>query len=495
MAVGRPRKHPRPCTTITDGLGPQQRLFPSPKQSIRARPLLWSVQTRKQQTITQMPVLKPIFHPEEVNMVYETESQEAYTEPVRRAKKRKITEQREELTPVQRVTRSARKAIAPVESHIPIVNAIGYTSKASLPQEPSAATAMPPPKTPSKQQRREIPSSQSPCGTPISISSIHSTRSVARSPLKDRSTNTMNIISPTGTPRRVRWAQTKEVADSMETTLSRTNSRSSSDSLKTELGVFRVPVTHSSQVQTIADSTTSFVRLSQEQGQEQENNPNSIVQVPSSPHASIQVLSSPHSRLQDYDSSMRDSPPINTNPVRYNYTQWNDDPSNQLQLDLARTAQANSHSTASTHDEYEDEDEDLELNEAPSSSPLCITSSQAVPLPTVPDRLDIARPSFSQLPPSSQPRARIAASQATTVPQTQPSPRRSPRRNLPTRRPPPSQSPPSSLPEESQWDSQVRLTDSQLFPESLLQGTIPLPPGMEEEEDYEVEEVDEIEDD
>lgn len=81
----------------------------------------------------------------------------------------------------------------------------------------STNTVMPPPKTPRKIVKTEIPSSQSPAATPLSIQSRRSTRNKSRSPLKDKSTNIRN--TPSVHPRNVKklsWTPRLEVQDTFD---------------------------------------------------------------------------------------------------------------------------------------------------------------------------------------------------------------------------------------------------------------------------------------
>lgn len=83
--------------------------------------------------------------------------------------------------------------------------------------ETTTTTAMPPPKTPRKVIKTEIPSSQSPATTPLSIQSRRSTRNKSRSPLKDKSTNIRNTPAPhTRSIKKISWKPRLEVRDTFD---------------------------------------------------------------------------------------------------------------------------------------------------------------------------------------------------------------------------------------------------------------------------------------
>lgn len=91
--------------------------------------------------------------------------------------------------------------------------------EASTQTEPgiSTNTVMPPPKTPRKIIKTEIPSSQSPATTPLSIQSRTSSRHQSRSPLKAKSTNIRNSQSiHARTIKKISWTPRLEVKDTFD---------------------------------------------------------------------------------------------------------------------------------------------------------------------------------------------------------------------------------------------------------------------------------------
>ena len=176
----------------------------------------------RQQSITQMDVLRDYYHTEledeTLKIGSEEEEDGSYVASPMRNKRRKVTPEKPQARKIE--TRSAKRQPAkegpPLykkkdQDDLPIAEreVQTYLSGAKLP------TGLLPPKTPMSLRRKEIPSSQSPADTPLSIHSRQSLQDYTTSPLKERSTNIdLRMKShKKGAP----WSKTLEIADSMET--------------------------------------------------------------------------------------------------------------------------------------------------------------------------------------------------------------------------------------------------------------------------------------
>ena len=457
----------------------RQKYFPSPKQTVCAKPSPWSTRSRRQQTITQMPLLIDFYHPQQENLEYEQETEEDHRERMPRSKRRKLSNGDVPAAPKTR--RAKKQAVDPQPVPGP-QNEDRRIKHDVLSEAAMVNSTMPPPKTPLRQRRKEIPSSQSPAGTPLSTQSRRSERQVSRSPLKEKSNAITNIPSIADTPKRLRWALRREVADSMDSEgrLSRMSTKSSNDSLKTEPGLDQ-PSAHAAGKQPTDGPPTT---------------PGSTPNVKNHPESIIQVPSSPATRTQAYASTYPGSPPINTNPVRLDYSQSeSQEPSFQLQYDLHRTTQPVS--GLQTDSQFEADWQPFQQSSPlPPSSPPCIVSSQIKP-----EVEDVSNTTYGKINSQFLPRAcrversrhPVPPSQATTVDGTQVL------EKVPSSAPPSTQpGMPSSTPirpstpqmqafpfspattrneaTKLERHAEGRLTDSQLFPESLLNDTIPAPP-------------------
>lgn len=198
----------------------QSRIGLSPSRTIRDRHPTWSAPIMRQQSITQMDVLRDYYHPEHQNedLMTDDEGKDSYLASPTRNKRQKVA--LEKPQPCRIETRSAKRQTAEEE---PASQAKKEQNDPSNPRgeaesqvsRPRMPTAMLPPKTPMSSRRKEIPSSQSPADTPLSVHSRHSLQDFTRSPLKERSTN-MNV--PIKSPQRgAARSKRLEVADSMET--------------------------------------------------------------------------------------------------------------------------------------------------------------------------------------------------------------------------------------------------------------------------------------
>ena len=289
-----------------------------------------------------------IFHPEldqeNLELEYEDEPESIYTEPKRTSKRRRLSSDGVSM----RVTRSATKAIAPRKKQLQ-QDAVEQPTIPQPAPPASPSKVMPPPKTPTKPIRREIPSSQTPPDTPLSSLSRHSKQDQQMSPLKSRSINIPIHSSPMNTPKRVRWAMTRVVPDSMESEgLSRITSKSSSDSLKTD----RLSIKSPSSSQPAAKDSTEVAHAEIPESEDQDANQDSeqrsvplqsesIVQVPSSPATQHTRPMAFPVKQEEHETGIEvggspvptppGSPPINTNLVQIEYlTDDEDDASNQL---------------------------------------------------------------------------------------------------------------------------------------------------------------------
>lgn len=193
---------------------PKQAHFTPRHRTISAKNHSFSAPSSKQQTLTQIDFVSRV-------PVEEEDLDLDYVEEVPRARKRRKTmpartdaeyeDEDEDATYVEEQPRE-KKRRKTVPNAAPISRRRNQTTKNSkgqiideaqndegeqanetLPRgEASPVPAdviMPPPKTPRMVMKTEIPSSQSPATTPLSIHGRRSTRNVSRSPLKTRSTN------------------------------------------------------------------------------------------------------------------------------------------------------------------------------------------------------------------------------------------------------------------------------------------------------------------
>lgn len=187
--------------------------------TIRDKHPAWSAPIMRQQSITQMDVLRDYYHPDLENENPETDNEESdsYVALPTRNKRRKVSSE----TPlVRRIeTRRAKRQATKEEPLIQeqkdqdiLLSAVAEPK--AKPVRAKVPTAMLPQRTPTSLRRKEIPSSQSPAETPLSTPSRRSFQDYTRSPLKQRSTN---IGSYTTSPiKGARWSKRLEVADSME---------------------------------------------------------------------------------------------------------------------------------------------------------------------------------------------------------------------------------------------------------------------------------------
>lgn len=198
----------------------QSRIGPSPCRTIRDRHSTWSAPIMRQQSITQMDALRDYYHPEheKEDLITDNEGEDSYVASPTRNKRRKVAPEKPQPRRIE--TRSAKRQTTKEE---PTFQAKNDQNDSSNPRgeikfqilRARMPTAMLPPRTPMSSRRKEIPSSQSPADTPLSMHSRHSLQDITRSPLKERSTN---INLPIKSPKRgAARSKRLEVADSMET--------------------------------------------------------------------------------------------------------------------------------------------------------------------------------------------------------------------------------------------------------------------------------------
>lgn len=219
---GRPKKRKSKVQSFETVPNPKKQVLLTTKKltTVRDKHLAWSAPSMRQQSITQMDVLRDYYHPglEKEDLETDEEESDSYVASPTRNKRRKITP---EKPPTRKIgTRSAKRKAAEEDPSIleqetqDVLPSAGEEAKAHT-LRAIMPTTMLPPKTPMSLRRREIPSSQSPADTPLSTQSRQSHRDYTRSPLKEKSTNIgLSVGSPGKGPRR---SKKLEVADSMET--------------------------------------------------------------------------------------------------------------------------------------------------------------------------------------------------------------------------------------------------------------------------------------
>ncbi|KAL9067662.1 MAG: hypothetical protein Q9161_006744 [Pseudevernia consocians] len=219
---GRPKKRKSSTKSFETVPNPKkQTLLTTTKlTTIRDKHPAWSAPSMRQQSITQMDVLRDYYHPEleKGDLKTDDEEDDSYVASPTRKKRRKVTPEK----PYNRKigTRSGKRQAAKEEPSNQeemdqdVSPSIGGEAKAHV-LRAKMPTTMLPPKTPTSLRRKEIPSSQSPADTPLSTQSRQSLQDYVRSPLKEKSTNIdLPLKSPIKGPR---WSKGLEVADSMGT--------------------------------------------------------------------------------------------------------------------------------------------------------------------------------------------------------------------------------------------------------------------------------------
>ena len=163
---------------------------------------------REQQTITQMDSVKSF--PRSRSRITDSEEDDiqAVDDSRNRRKKRKVAPSSDCKPPTRNSAKKPAETLPRYERH--------DAPKASRPNsrysERTSDTPIPPPKTPRTHIKKEIPSSQSPADSPLSIRSRGYNRGVPLSPLKERSVN-IPTASPWSRGRSIPWTEKMEALE------------------------------------------------------------------------------------------------------------------------------------------------------------------------------------------------------------------------------------------------------------------------------------------
>lgn len=185
-------------------------------QRVLKTPAPASTSKKRQETLTQIGFVV-YQNSEDMDLNFDEDANEDREETPRARKRRKIG--KEPAIPVTRQTRSSarRAAERTLKDEEDEENLKLELDENRIPLEQASRALMPPPKTPQSTRQKEVPSSQSPADTPLSTQSQKSQRDLARSPLKNRSTNVRRVnIADSSARTSIRRAQMLEVADSTE---------------------------------------------------------------------------------------------------------------------------------------------------------------------------------------------------------------------------------------------------------------------------------------
>ncbi len=450
-------------------------------------------------------------------------------------------EPKEPFTRKMNTRSSARKAakiepqLQTKREEIELTNKRG-NNKPSNPRP--TATLMLPPVTPRTWRKREIPSSQSPADSPLSTQSRRSARGYSRSPLKERSTN--DTLLALSTSKGVLWKRKLEVEDSMENeeenslifsrlrpntepVLPNNTPKGSAENDNSILATHEIAtgwrssgeVADSSQRRDSEANLSSPIegaKVTKEifdsdfayDGEDTDNESIDLGQSSAPLPGELEMNAQISKNDAPNTASSPQKPPegrgCSDNPPALNKSMEDDittpckqrseseEASAQLFSDLQRATQPGDLQTESQYENawhsYHPADtpnDNINDNEhLPSSPPLEAEEPYSMPAPmTIPTQI---------LPPIATPFNRpIPPSQATTTDITQPSPRNMPSlSSLTFPSSPPPMPPPLSSPSESrktgdpwmgfEWNG-MRLTDSQLLPESLMNDSYLGPPG------------------
>ena len=190
----RTRKRGPTARTYESVERPEQVHFTPRTRTVTPRNLALSNPRTRQQTLTQIDfVSRYPLEQEDVDLNYLED------ETTRARKRRKTMPQAQAAEKGEtRATRGhARRRETTLEAaQEPLAAQLDVNAAhAAQPPADTALFSMPPPRTPQRVRKMEIPSSQSPADTPISARSRASARSNSRSPLKQRSTN-LRVVRP-----------------------------------------------------------------------------------------------------------------------------------------------------------------------------------------------------------------------------------------------------------------------------------------------------------
>ena len=516
----------------------------------------------QRQTITQMDPFRALYHPkiEEENLDdLEDEHKENKVPSPMKRRKRKVSPER---APSGKFRKRRLKQEVPQTEH-QLDRGTEYDElqhkKESRSSKQKSSGKILPPVTP-RSQRKEIPSSQSPAETPLSMQSRRSFRAYSRSPLKERSTNF--ALAKTSRRNGVLWRKKVEIADSLESredespVLMRANTSMAASSPENvpKFGkkFSQLPmdstVTRTAGLEHISDKgqrheteridsyrNTLGREIVDSNEEDDDDDPDtslarqdtlyskdtSLTQQRASDNRRDQLRaagssSSPQSPQQsnlrnrysaERSGSTKHIPTKSTVSPRsilpFRRTD-SEQASAQLFKDLRRVTEPSLETESqfeagwnTYHPPANDDDSPSHLLSSPTPIESLSSASMTVPTQLLPPRTTAES---TQRNPSTQLKLPVPPSQATTTDTTQPSPRRMPSSQfLPSpcklpafskaaafpSSPPPMPPPSSSLVAESmaahpgmefQWNG-VRLTDSQLLPESLMNDSLIGPVG------------------
>jgi len=485
--------------------------FSAPKRTIRDRQPAWSAPSKYQQTITQMDPFHALFHPcaDDEDLEYDEEEETYAASPVGR-KRRKVTPEKAMVRKIE--TRSAaREAVKPEphRSRKQISPKAFHRDAEAEPSKPQTSL-MPPPQTPRTSRKMEVPSSQSPADSPLSTQARTPARYHERSPLKERSTN---YVLSKSTPKKVpRWAKKMEVADSFENDenespfktprkpvketksstprprgspyetrshLSALTMTGESNTLKevlesSEGHIQRFQDTGRSRTNVVLDSDTDD-NIGEDDDEEDKQGLDALIGRSNEEAYSRTPMTNARPGLPNTTLLSKPSPASSIANEPLIPLSESDEASAQLSDDLHRAILP---SALQTESQYENAWLPYHPITTLSSSPLSTSPSPPNQAPSTPQPMTVPTQLLPPIPPS----------QATTTDNTQP-----PSSSLalpsspPPMPPPPSSSSPSAGKRWAgfEWDG-VRLTDSQLLPESLMRDSVGGPPldfGLEELEE------------
>ncbi len=516
----------------------------------------------QRQTITQMDPFRALYHPELEDENLDDLEDELKENNVPSPMKRKRNVSPEKAPSGKFRKRRLKQEVSEMEQQLG--RGTEYDERqhkrGSRPwQQKSSGRILPPPVTPRSQRKKEIPSSQSPADTPLSMQSRRSIRTYSRSPLKERSTNI--ALAKTSCRDGARWRKKVEVADSLEsredespvlmrasTSMGASSSENASDfGEKFSQLPMDSTITRTTALDNISDKgqrhetegkdsdrDISGREIDDSNDEDDDDHPDASLARQATLHSKDTSLTQQrapddqrHRSRATGSSSSPQSPQQSNLQTRYSIERSgltnhistkptlspplippfrrtdSEQASAQLLKDLRCVTEPRLESESqfeagwhSYHPPTNDDDSPPNL-----SSPTPIESPSSASM-TVPTQLLPPRTTAESIQPndSTQLKLPVPPSQATTTDATQPSPRRMPSSQffpspckLPVSSkaaafpssPPPMPPPSSSLAAEStaadlgmgfQWNG-VRLTDSQLLPESLLNDSLIGPVG------------------
>lgn len=230
----RKKRHAPTVQTYETVERPKQAHFTARNRTVTPKNLSLLTPRTRQQTLTQIDFVSR--YPSD----QEGDDLDYIEDETPRARKRRKTVA--EVQPVnnveRRATRASAKRLEPNREDLEEVRPTQPDEEppqSSPPHVDTAPLSMPPPRTPKGIRKWEIPSSQSPADTPLSIRSRATARSISRSPLKQRSTNLlMSRPVPLGAKKGVGVTPKLEVEDTYEDECSRSARSRSSGQPSTE---------------------------------------------------------------------------------------------------------------------------------------------------------------------------------------------------------------------------------------------------------------------